>query len=168
MEFEIPPSSELTLLPYTRLHGVCRIVNANGKEITDEEHSVVNLFSQSLFSQVDVECGGINLAFQDNLYHYKSYFETMLTYGFDSKYSHLTTSLFYKDTPGRFDNLSGENQGYLKRRQNVKNGKLFDFCSPLHVDFLNSPRVIPPFVKIKLKFIRSKDSFSILSNCGEE
>ena len=168
MEFLIPASSELTLLSHTRLHGVCKIVKENGEEITDEDYSIVNLFPQSLFSQIDLEIGGINLAYQDNLYPYKSYMETLLTYGFDSKYSHLSTSHFSKDTPKHFDDLVGGNKGYLKRKEYVKNGELFDFCIPLHVDFLHTPRAIPPGIQMKMKLTRSKDAFSILSGDGEQ
>ena len=68
MEFDIPASSELTLLPHTRLHGVCKIVKADGGNVSMEEYSITNLFPQTLFSQIDLEIDGVNLAFQDNLY----------------------------------------------------------------------------------------------------
>ena len=34
MEFDIPASSELTLLPHPRLHGVCKIVKADGGDVS--------------------------------------------------------------------------------------------------------------------------------------
>ena len=80
MEFDIPASSELTLLPHTRLHGVCKIVKADGSDVSTEDYSITNLFPQTLFSQIDLEIDGVNLAFQDNLYQYKPYLETLLTY----------------------------------------------------------------------------------------
>ena len=73
-----------------------------------------------------------------------------------------------KDTPGFFDDLVGGNKGYTARKEDVKEGKLFDFAIPLHVDFFHTCRIIPPFVKMKLKLTRSKDDFSILTNSGEE
>ena len=100
MEFDIPASSELTLLPHTRLHGVRKIVKADGGDVSIEEYSITNLFPQTLFSQIDLEIDEVDLAFQDNLYQYKAYLETLLTYGLDSKYSHLTTSLFLKTVLG--------------------------------------------------------------------
>ena len=53
MEFDIPASSELTLLPHTSLHGVCKIVKADGGDVSMEEYSITNLFPQTLFSQID-------------------------------------------------------------------------------------------------------------------
>ena len=36
-------------------------------------------------------------------YAYRAMMETLLTYGFDAMTSHLTSGLFYKDTPGKMD-----------------------------------------------------------------
>ena len=156
--FQIPSSSELTLLPQTILHSVCKIAQNDGFEIDpSEDFSTVNIFPHSLFSQIDFEIDGVNLSFKDNLYTYKAYLETLLTYGFDSKYSHLTTSHFSKDTADHFDDLGDGNNGYAMRKQDVTQGKLFDFCTPLHIDFAHTGRVIPPGVPMKIKLTRSKD-----------
>ena len=56
----------------------------------------------------------------------------------------------------------------MKRKEYVKNGELFDFCIPLHVDFLHTARAIPPGIQMKMKLTRSKDAFSILSGDGEQ
>ena len=81
------------------------------------DYSIVNLFPHSLFSQVDLEIDGVNLSSQDNLYPYKAYLESLLTYGHDAKFSHLTTEHFVKDTPGQFESRSSGNRGYVGRKK---------------------------------------------------
>ena len=71
----------------------------------DVNFSTANLFPHALFSQIDLEIDGVNLSSQDNLYPYKAYLETLLTYGHDAKISHLTTSHFAKDSAGYFDDV---------------------------------------------------------------
>ena len=152
------------MLHLTRLHGTCQIVRKDGSVLEDDaDYSVVNLFPHSIFSQVDLEIDGINLSCHDNLYPYKTYLETLLTYGHDAKFSHLTTSHFVKDTPHQFENGLTGNKGYIIRRKEVEGSKIFDFCINPHIDFIHSNRVLPSDIPVKLKFTRSPDSFSILS-----
>ena len=164
-EFYIPSSNDYTLLPLTRLHGTCQIVHKDGLPVTnDVDFSIANLFPHSLFSQLNLEIDGVNLCNQDNLYPYKAYLETLLTYGHDAKYSHLTTSHFVKDSAHHLDDLSENNEGYKKRQKEVLGSKLVDFCIIPHIDFFHNPRVLPSDVPMKLKLTRANDSFSILSN----
>ena len=157
------------MLPLTRLHGTCQIVHKDGTPInSDIDFSTVNLFPHSLFSQIDLEIDGVNLCSQDNLYPYKAYLETLLTYGHDAKFSHLTTSHFVKDTSHHFESGSDGNQGYIIRQKYVTGSKLFDFCINPHIDFLHTPRVLPSGVGMKLKLTRSNDSFSILSKTNTD
>ena len=163
-EFNIPSTAEYTLLPFTRLHGTSQIVNKDGVPVMDDiDFSVANLFPQTIFSQMDLEIGGTNLSCQDNLYMYKSYLETLLSYGYDAKVSALSTSHFIKDTAHNFENGREGNDGYTKRSKIVSGGKIFDWSIIPHVDFFHTPRVLPPNVGMKLKLTRALDGFSIIS-----
>ena len=134
----------------------------------DIDFSIVNLFPHAIFSQVDLEIDGVNLSTHDNLYPYKSYLETMLSYGGDAKVSQLTTSLFVKDTAYNFDAGANGNNGYVKRRNEVKGSRIFDFCINPHIDFLHTPRLLPSDIPMKVKLARSNDSFSILSSTDDD
>ena len=163
-EFSIPGSSEYTVLPLTRLHGTCQIVKKDGSLISEDvDYSVVNLFPHAIFSQIDLEIDGANLSSHDNLYPYKAYLETLLSYGNDAKLSQLTTSHFVKDSAGAFENGSNGNHGYIERRKEVAGSRIFDFCINPHIDFLHTSRVLPSDIPIKIKLTRSNDAFSILS-----
>ena len=132
------------------------------------DFSTVNLFPHSLFSQIDFEIDGINLCSNDNLYPYKAYLETLLTYGHDAKNSHLSTSHFVKDSAHHFESGSQGNNGYITRHKDVAGSRLFDFSIIPHIDFLHTPRVIPANIAMKLKLTRSPDSFSILSKSNSD
>ena len=147
-EFLVPSSNKLTILPQTRIRGICNIVRKDGSDVPIEtDFSVVNLFPHSIFNQVDVDIDGINLSCQDNMYPYKAYLETLLTFGLESKSSHLSTSHYTKDTTYHFNNFDEQNMGYITRKQDVSGSKLFDFCVTPHIDFFHTPMVIPPEFK---------------------
>ena len=160
--------NEFTALPLTRLYGVCQIVNKDGTLIENENFSICNLFPHSLFSQIELEIDGQALTVSDHLYPYKAYLETMLSYGYDAKKSHLTTSMYSQDTPYCYDDTEGLNLGYNQRKKIVENSKIFDFCISPHIDFFQTPRYLPPGVSFKLKVNRTKDAFSIISKAGKE
>ena len=148
---------------------MCQIVRKDGSSLPDDvDFSIVNLFPHAIFSQVDLEIDGFNLSTQDNMYGYKSYLETLLSYGADAKVSQLTTSLFVKDSPYNFESGLNGNKGYVERRKEVKGSRIFDFCINPHIDFLHTSRVLPSGIPMKVKLARSNDSFSILSSIDDD
>ena len=64
-----------------------------------------NLFLQSLFSQVNVSLNDKLITPSSSTYPYRAMFETLLNFGPAAKKSQLTTSLYYKDTPGKMNVL---------------------------------------------------------------
>ncbi|GBM85734.1 hypothetical protein AVEN_163060-1 [Araneus ventricosus] len=111
VEFHISGSGEEYLdLSQTQLHVKAKILKADGSPIlketktgadgslTETKIGPVNLFLHSLFSQVDVSLNDRVVSNSSNTYPYRSYIETLLNHGFDSKTSQLTSEMFYKDT----------------------------------------------------------------------
>jgi hypothetical protein len=90
-----------------------------------------------MFSQVDVSIKGQKITSSVDTYPYRAFFETLLNYGNDAQESHLTTSLFYKDTPGKMESIAVKepdaNQGWLKRRNLTKDGE-FELFGRIHAD----------------------------------
>ena len=80
----------------------------------------VNLFLQSLFSQVDVYINGTLVTTASDMYGYRAYIEMLLSYKEDAKKTQLTSSLLYQDEPQKFDivDLDGANakSGFVTRR----------------------------------------------------
>jgi hypothetical protein len=170
-EFHIPGSNEYIFFPHTRLYVKAQIVKVGeGGNLTpltaEEKFSVANLLPHTLFKQVDVEVGGVNTSSQDQLYPYKAYLETLLSYGgikscADSDTGHLPAcSHFFMDKAGEFDDIDGE--GCAKRGELTSDSRTFDFCIPVHADIMQSVRALPPNIPVKITLTRNPDAFTII------
>ncbi|XP_013777386.1 uncharacterized protein LOC106462055 [Limulus polyphemus] len=98
------------------LHVKAKIVKLDGtnKRKDEDTSAPVNLLLHSLFSQVDVYLIDKLISSSHNLYAYKAYIETLLIYNGEAKRSHLTSSIWKKDTASKFDDLDfndGKNNG---------------------------------------------------------
>ncbi|GFW84931.1 uncharacterized protein F54H12.2 [Trichonephila clavipes] len=100
VEFHISGSAEDYIdLSQTQLYVKAKLVKVDNTPITkDDTIGPVNLFLHSLFSQVDVSLNDSVVSNSSNTYPYRSYIETLLNHGYDSKTSQLTAELFYKDS----------------------------------------------------------------------
>ena len=102
-------------------------------------------------------------------YGYRAYIEMLLSYGEDAKKSQLTSSLFYKDQSGRFEgtSLSGDqpaNSGFVLRNELIKESRSVDMIGRIHADIFFQDRYIINGVNVKIKLIRSRDSFSLMGS----
>jgi len=70
------------------------LVKMDGTDLQDTEHSsVINSFLHSLLSHCSVTLNGISITPSKDLYKYRAYLETLLTYGQDAATSHLTNAI---------------------------------------------------------------------------
>lgn len=87
-EFIIPKDPDsYTFLPLTRLEGTVKITKADGSNLALTDNiTIVNLFTQSLFKQVECEINGIQVCdLSTPTYAWKSFIETHLTYNEGAK-----------------------------------------------------------------------------------
>lgn len=167
-DFVIPKDPESYMyMPYTRLEGVVQVIKADGTAIAaTDKVSVVNLFTQSLFKQVECEINGTQVCdISTPSYAWKSFIETHLTYNEGAKSTHLKCSMYEKDENGKETNLDLDNTG-AKKRHELLAGKEFYFSNIIHSDFLHCQRYLIPNTELKMKFIRNEDSFSLLGPAG--
>jgi hypothetical protein len=54
------------------------------------------------------------------------------------------------------------NEGYLRRRELVQDSRLFECIVPLHCDFLNCDRLLPPGIDLTVKLTRASDAFILM------
>lgn len=168
-EFLIPSdSNDFTYLPLTRLEGELEIVKSDGEAIAAADvQSFVNLLSQAIFKQVECSLNGVQINdLSTPTYHYKAFIETHLTYDTDLKDTTLAAcELYNKDTVGKENtfSLTATSDSFYKRKT-AYIGKKICFNSILHIDFFQSTKYLLPGCDIKLKFIRSDDSFALLGN----
>jgi hypothetical protein len=157
-------------LPLTRLEGELEIKNGDGSAVVaaTDKSTVCNLFTQSIFKQVECEINGTEVCdLSTPTYAYKSFIETHMTYGQSAKDTHLYCSLYEKDTPGKEETVSDDtNVGGKKRKDRTKNKKIY-FSNIIHSDFFQCHKYLIPNTDIKLKFIRNQDSFSLIGEAGK-
>lgn len=139
-----------------------------------------NLPANSLFESIDVEIGGKQISeLQNNHLPYKAYLDTLLSYSVESKMGHLAASGWDPDTATKFDDLAygtdtttyttkGKemtinntlNRGLVGRREHLDQPG--DYMFPLHCDFFNTERLLPPGVELSVKLTRIKDAFVLM------
>ena len=158
IEFYISGSSDEYIdLSQTFLYLQCEITKEQGATAAP-----ANLFLHTLFSQVDVSLNDTLVTASVNTYPYRCMFETLLNYGKDAKESHLASSLFYKDTAGKMDNIDVANHGANKRA--AISAANFDMYGRLHVDMFFQDRLLINNVNVRIRLTRSKDNFCLLSD----
>ncbi len=154
-------------LPMTRLEGQLEIVTTDGDAGIAEADkvSVVNLFTQSIFKQVECEINGTEVCdLSTPTYAYKSFIETHLTYGKSAKDTHLYCSLYEKDTPEQEEVLDVANTAWVSRKKRVVSKKKINFSNIIHSDFFQCHKYLIPNTDLKLKFIRNDDKFSLMGD----
>lgn len=177
LEFLVPGNSEDYLdLAHTMLSLKVRL-EKDGEKIDDDAIvAPVNNFLHSMFNQVDVFFNQKCVSPPNNAYAYRAYIETLLNYSDEAKKSHLTTALWYDDTPGHVNaglvkpsttaKLS-TNAGAVKRNSFVKGGKTLDLLGHLHCDVFNQEKFLLNGVEVRVRLIRSKDAFCLLDYDSE-
>jgi len=153
-EFLIPSENhEYTMLPLTRLEGQLQISRVDNVALADTDVVIpVNSIANTIFRQIEVELNGVQVAdLSSPTYHYKSYIETLLTYGKDAKRGSLANAFYTKEVPGQEEQLVADQAMYRERRQWLRadNGKL-NFSTPLYIDFFDTHRYLIPGTVMKI------------------
>jgi hypothetical protein len=75
-----------------------KIIGGDGKDLHASDFTAgTNNFLNSLFSQCSISLNGVNITPASELYPYRSYRESLLTYGSDAANSHLRNAYWYLD-----------------------------------------------------------------------
>ena len=78
-------------LNHSMLYVEAKVVHADSTDLAaDTDVTPVNLTLHSMYKQVDVSLNNKMVTMSTNMYPYKAYLETLLTYGKDAKKSQLT------------------------------------------------------------------------------
>ena len=123
----------------SQLYVKAQIVRADNTPIDNTDHvGPVNLLLHSLFSEVEIKLNDTVISSTNNTYGYRSYLETLLTYGPDTKQSQLTSALYYKDAKDRFEDgnpLDGAaNAGFKSRDAHFNDGRVVEMLGTIHSD----------------------------------
>jgi len=173
IEFSIPGFGEEYLdLSHTLLSVKVKILKSDGANLPAETAAVpvdvapVNNFLHSLFDQVDVFLNQKLVSTSTSNYMYRSYIEALLNYGTDSKNTQLTGAMFYADSAGKMVDFV-QNMGLVKRKGMAANSAVIELLGPIHCDIMNMEKYLINGVELKIKFVRTRDSFSLIATGGE-
>ncbi|CAG2223460.1 unnamed protein product [Mytilus edulis] len=118
-------------LKRSKLYVKLKVKKANGEDLQDGDTvGPVNLFLQSLWSQLDVYIQGQMVTSSNTYYPYKCMMKTLLQYGQDAKSTQLSSSLYLKDRYGHMDEIS-TNTGLYERRKFISNSKTLEMEGPI-------------------------------------
>ena len=165
LEFNISGNGDEYMdLGSSYLHVKVKILKGDGKPLVEADKvAPINLFLQSIFSQVDVSLNERIISSSTNTYPYRAYIETLLNYGEDAKKSLLTCECFYKDTNLTDVKVSGKNEGLKKRYELTKTSQVLDMIGQLHCDIFQQNRLLLNLVDLKIKMTRSTPKFCLVS-----
>lgn len=173
LEFYVPGSSDQYIdLGRTRLRIKAKLVKVGGDPLGDAAKvAPANNFLHSLFAQVDLKLNDTLVSPSTNTYSYKSYLETLLSHGQESKDTWLGSELYTKDTHD-FEQFSTDNNdcslGYKARHAITAKSKVFEMIGRPHLDMLHTDRYLLNGVAMSLKFIMNSKSFYLLGDAAPD
>ena len=166
IEFVVPGTGDAYIdLANTYLFVRAKIIRGVGTNLADDTPvAPINNWLHSLFSQVDVYLNDTLVTPSSNTYPFRAYVETLLSYGAEAKKTQLTSQLWYKDTAGHMDATqeNGGNAG-LARRRHIVGSRVVEMMGRLHVDLFMQDRFLLNGVTVRVRLVRSKDTFSLMA-----
>jgi len=93
LEFLIPADKDTYVDLNIKLYIRGKLTKADGTNLDNTAFTAVEkIFLHSLISQCSIALNGVNITQATELYNYRSYFETLLTYGGDAAATHVTNA----------------------------------------------------------------------------
>ncbi|KAF4513978.1 UNVERIFIED_CONTAM: hypothetical protein B566_EDAN018375 [Ephemera danica] len=165
IEFVIPGHTGQYLdLSHTELHAKLQIVKAGNVAIAAADSvAPVNYVLHTMFSSVEIYLNNKLITPVSNTAAYRAYIEMLLNYSTDVKQSQMSAKLVEMDTHNAFDTCGDANTGYKKRRAYFSESKEVDAVGYMHSDLFNQNRYLLSGVDVRLKFIRGRDTFCLMS-----
>ena len=106
-----------------------------------EDGSVDIHIKESGSQYLDLQRSRLHVSSSGTNYAYKAYMDVLLNFSEDVERYPIQTQLFYKDSPGAFDQTKITeiplNQGLILGQKLAKNSQLVDMCGPIFADTFN-------------------------------
>jgi len=156
LEFLIPRDADTYIDLDIKLYFLGKMVSSSGKyvDLTDTTAAANNLL-HSLFSQCTVMVNGVPVTQSHEHYYYRSYLQTLLTFGTDAACSHLSNSYWYLDTgdmqpsdPTAETHTSATNDRFIARWSRLSGSRDVQLLGRLHTDLCNVPLFLLPRVPV--------------------
>jgi hypothetical protein len=133
--------------------------------------AVTNNFLHSLFSQYNVRLNDVNVTQASEHNHYRSYLETLLTYGGDAAVSHLLATYWYLDTgdmepcdpTAETPTATTTNRGFITRWSKRSASKEIQLFGRLHSDICNASQYLLPGVSLQIRLTKARFTFYLMN-----
>jgi hypothetical protein len=130
LEFLVPSDNDIYIDLNIQLYIRGKLTAEDGKDLAETDHTAtVNNLLHSLFSKCSVSLNGVTITQACDLYHYRAYLETLLTYGTDAASTHLANPFWYLDggnmlacDPTKTE-ATRHNKGFISRWNRCKQSK---------------------------------------------
>ncbi|XP_046468112.1 uncharacterized protein F54H12.2-like [Neodiprion pinetum] len=140
------------------------VVPGNGDEYIDLAHTMLSVRVKLQPSAPTPPAGEVSPA--NNSYAYRAYIETLLNYAPPAKKSHLSSALWYDSEDGVSDVYDADavdaDRGFIERKRIMSNARTVDLIGHLHGDVFNQDKFLINGVELRLRLVRSRDSFCIM------
>lgn len=170
MEITGKHGMEYVDLKRSKLYVKAKIVKGDGSKLETTDYvGPVNLFLQSMFSQVEVTMQGKLVTSTTSHYPYKAMIQILLSYGDEAKTSQLTSQLWEKDTAGHLDDNDidgGGNVGLYKRSLYFARSMTVDMEGPIYHDLFQVDRLILNQVAMNVRLTRARPEFYLMTNAA--
>ena len=143
-----------------------KITKSDGTNIDSTKDTVglTNLAIASLFQDVTLTLNDKQIEGGDHTYPYGAYLSTLTQFQSQAKKTHLKPAGWCADEYGKFDHDS--NKGFVEREKWSANSVEMQLKGPVYLDFFRQSRYLLSQVNMRLKFIRAKSDFSLMSFSG--
>ena len=164
IEFHVPGSTEDYIdVNDIYLYVRYKIVNAaDGSAIgAGKKVGVNNLAIATLFQDVALTLGEVQIEGGQQNYPYLAYFPTLMQMHPAAQRSHMQIHGWLKDEAGKFDDEA--NTGFTARRAWVNNSKPHEVYGSLYLDFTRQSRYLISQTDMRLRLVPQKPEFALNS-----
>jgi len=170
---DLPTDKETYVDLIIKLYIRGKLTKADGTNLENTEFTAVtNNLLHSLFSQCSISLNGLTITQATELYNYRSYFETLLTYGSDAATTHLTNAFWYLDDgdllPCDPTAADAKNKGFITRWKRIKQSKEVQLSGRIHSDICNVPLYLIPGVRMQIKLTKAMPSLYLMNKDAEK
>jgi hypothetical protein len=117
-----------------------------------------------LFIQCSAIPNGDSVTSSKDLYNYRAYLETLLTYGHDASLTHLVILVSRVRGFSHNPPTDSPNRGHYARRKLTNKSSEIEMYGRVYGYLFNVPRLLTAVVQIQLKFANSKSDLYVLGS----
>jgi hypothetical protein len=167
LEFSIPSDHDTYIDLDIKLYVRGKLTSSDGKDLDEKDFTAVtNNFLHSLFSQCSITLNGVCVTQSTEFYNYRSYLETLLSYGSDAAQTHLTNAFWYLDTGDMLPHdptAAAKNIGFNERYNKIKQSKEVELYGRIHSDICNAAQYLVPGVSLQIRFTKAHQNFFLMN-----